>query len=290
MFNYLRNFRHWPEWSPWLITDPDCKLSFAEDGTSYSWEGPVAGSGKIEVTDEQSPDRIDYRLTFLKPFRSTADVSFHFATKDESTQIDWTMDSSLPFFLFFLKDLMNAVIAMDYQRGLKMLKDRHELGSVPSKLEFPGVQSFAEVHFAGVRKVCAIAEIGPSMQESFGKLGEWICDKELQPSGPWISIYHKWEMAKGMTEYTAAVPFETLPDPLPEGFVSGSIPACRTFPIRHIGAYRHLGNAWSAGIMRSQNKVIHQTKSIPPFECYETQPDEVPEEKAVTVVHFPLKD
>jgi hypothetical protein len=50
------------------------------------------------------------------------------------------MDSKQPFFQFFLKGMMTSLIGMDYERGLRMLKDYVETGSVPSTLEFPGIQ------------------------------------------------------------------------------------------------------------------------------------------------------
>ncbi|MEM0969374.1 MAG: SRPBCC family protein, partial [Verrucomicrobiota bacterium] len=53
-YDHVRDFRKWPEWSPWLITDPECKVSYEEDGAGYRWEGHVCGAGEMQVTSESS--------------------------------------------------------------------------------------------------------------------------------------------------------------------------------------------------------------------------------------------
>ena len=61
------------------------------------------------------------------------------------------------------------------------------------------------------------------------------------------------------------------------------------YAIEHHGRYRHLGNAWSAGMMRAHKKIFAQNKSIKPFEIYEKLPENGDESVAVTRVCFPVK-
>ncbi|MEM1294026.1 MAG: SRPBCC family protein [Verrucomicrobiota bacterium] len=289
VFDHLRDFKGWPEWSPWIITDPECTITFADDGSAYSWDGPVCGAGEMKVVNEQSPKLIESRLTFLKPWKSFADVRFTLVEVDEGTEVVWSMDSELPMLMFWMKPMMVAVIGMDYERGLNMLKARLETGTVPSKLEFPGQSTFDGVTFLGVRTRCPIPDMGTNMMRDFGKLGEWMTEKEIAPAGDFLSIYHKWEPVKQIVEYTSAIPVESVPTDLPDSFLNGSIPSCDTFPIRHTGSYQHLGNAWSAGVHRSRNRIIKQSKLIHPFEVYETIPGSVPDDETITAVHFPLR-
>ncbi len=46
IFFVLSDFKQWPQWSPWLIMEPDCRLDYATDGKSYSWVGKRIGAGK----------------------------------------------------------------------------------------------------------------------------------------------------------------------------------------------------------------------------------------------------
>ncbi|MEQ1842687.1 MAG: GyrI-like domain-containing protein, partial [Verrucomicrobiales bacterium] len=209
----------------------------------------------------------------------------------QGVEVTWTMESSLPFFLFFLTRMMSAMIGRDYERGLAMLKDFVETGSVPSKLEFPGRKSFPGFRFVGTRVSAQIADIGPSMEATFGKLETWLKESGTIPVGPPFSMVHKWDLVQGVTEYTAGFPVdqETGAGNLPEGLLFGSIPACETEIVRHTGPYRHLANAWSAVMARAKGFKWRTNRAVDPFEVYENRKGEVPDEKLVTVIHLPVK-
>lgn len=239
----VRDFRQWIKWSPWLIMEPACEVDYADDGMSYSWDGKIVGAGGMEILEESEGKWINYRLTFLKPFKSVSSVSFLFVETSEGVEATWTMDGSMPFFLFFLVKMMTAAISMDYERGLAMLKDYLESGSVPSRLRFPGRTQFPGMKYVGVTENCATAEIGPSMEGVFKLLHEWLETSGVKAAGAPLSIYHDWDMIKGTCGFTSGIPVESIPADLPAGFVSGEVPSCPVYPVRHTGAYRHLGNA-----------------------------------------------
>ncbi len=288
VYSNVRDFKQWPIWSPWLIAEPSCKVTNAQDGKSYRWEGDIVGSGEMEVIGEESNRKIDYRLTFLKPWKSVASVSFDFHHKGGSTETTWSMNSSLPFFMFWMKNMMIAMIGMDYQRGLTMLKDYIETGTVPSKLEFPGVTPFEGGVYIGIRTSCPIADLGIQMEKDFKTLRNAIETSGITPSGNPFSIYHKYDPVNGITEYTSAFPLETAPESVPSGLFVARMDSCDTYRIRHTGPYRHLGNPWSAGMMHGRNKVFKQSKKTDPLEVYENGPQEVPENELITTIHFPV--
>jgi len=288
VYAYVRNFRNWPEWSPWLIVEPECRLDFSEDGKHYDWEGEVIGSGRIGVVSEQPDQRIDYDLQFRKPFKSQADVAMEFRSDGSATTVRWAMDSKLPFFLFWMKDTMTAAIGMDYDRGLGMLKDRMERGEIPSLLEHGRAQ--LEAHsYVGVRSRCEMSELGPSMEADIPKIDEWLEGSGLEATGKLRSFYHKWDLAGQMVEYSIGYPVDRAPDDLPAGMVHVDVPALEAHTVTHTGPYRHLGNAWSAGMMHGRAGTFKQHKKLHPFEIYETRPGDDDEESAVTVVHLPLR-
>ncbi len=289
VFASVRDFKQWTPWSPWLLSEPDCPVNVAEDGLSYSWEGKIVGSGEMAIVAEEAGSSISYRLTFLTPWKSVSAVRFDFAEKDGGTEVTWAMDSSLPFFMFWMKSMMQAWIGMDYQRGLMMLKDHVETGEVPSKLEFVGQSRFPGAKYVGIRTTCGLDDVGPAMERDFGALASWASDSGTELAGKPFSIYHKYDMVKGTTEYTAGIPLEFVPVELGEGMVSGELAACPAYAVRHTGPYRHLGNAWSAGMMRGRSKVFRQNKRVDPFEIYENDPAEVAEKDLITTVYFPTK-
>ena len=107
VYSTIRDFNKWTAWSPWIITDPEAKVTVAADNNSYEWVGPVTGEGNMKITSEKENERIDIDLTFLKPWKSEAKVWFIFKDEGGSTKVNWGMDSSLPFFLFWMKNMMN---------------------------------------------------------------------------------------------------------------------------------------------------------------------------------------
>ena len=95
-------------------------------------------------------------------------------------------------------------------------------------------------------------------------------------------------MVEQTTQYTAALPVDRVPSPLPAGIESGRLDAPRTYRVVHTGAYRHLGGAWSAGMMHQRGKQFRPDKSADPFERYANYGEES-ETDQVTEVHFPAK-
>jgi effector-binding domain-containing protein len=199
------------------------------------------------------------------------------------------MDGSLPIFLLPMKAMLTAFVGMDCQRGLNMLKDYLETGAVPSKLDFLGRQSFAGFAYLGMRNQCSMTEIGPRMREDFRKLREGLCASSEQATGEPFAIYHDWNPMKGTTDYTIGFPVSAVPSTVPKELSSGELPTCEVYSIRHTGPYRHLANAWSAGMIHGRAKAFEPNKATPSFEIYESDPNEVAENELITVVHLAAK-
>jgi DNA gyrase inhibitor GyrI len=291
VYEYLREFKNWPEWSPWLICDPESTVSFGN--SSYSWNGKFVGVGSMETEKETPHRQIDYLLAFKKPFKSKATVTLSIEENGESSMLTWSMKSKLPFFLFWMKSTMAQLVAMDYQRGLKMLKEQLEEGRVHSVLDFVGEQEISGTHYIGVERHCAISAMETAMEEDFGKLMDWVkkADASTLPEETRkpFTIYEKWDLAKGLVSYRVCHSLRDSSVDAPYGFVSGERPSCKAYVVGHTGAYRHLGNAWSAAMLRSRAKLFKQSKSMKPFEKYVTMPDERGEKETITLVCLPLK-
>lgn len=289
VFNTIKDFHHWPAWSPWLISEPEAKVTINEDGKYYEWLGDRVGSGNMTVLKETSNSSIDYDLTFLKPWKSSSKVKFECEPKGNSTEVIWSMDSSLPFFMFWMKKMMTAYIGADYERGLNMLKEYVEDGEIKSKLNFIGKTSYKGCQYIGIRRDTSMDNFGPAMKKDFGKLMAYCEEQGLEPSDLAFSIYHKFDMVKNKVSYTGGVPLDNIPANLPSDFIKGQIPATEIYKLRHIGAYKHLGNAWSTMYNMHRNKEIKLAKKIHPFELYVSNPEEVKEKDLMTDICFALK-
>ena len=112
IFNYLNDFHNWPQWSPWLIADPNTSLNIDTDGKYYIWEGDVTGSGDMRVLSETKNKSLSCSLNFYKPWKSKVEVDFYLEEKSDGTKVAWTMKSSLPWFLFWMKKSMEVYVGM----------------------------------------------------------------------------------------------------------------------------------------------------------------------------------
>lgn len=289
IFDKVSDFNHWQPWSPWLIQEPGVKVTVAEDSKYYEWEGDRVGAGNMTVTNEVANESVDYDLMFLKPWKSKAKVRFELKPDGDNTRVTWYMDSSLPFFMFWMKKMTEAFIGMDYERGLNLLKDYVEDGKVHSALDFRGASNFPGTKYIGVRRTCTKQAMPDAMKEDFGKIFSALEGKDGGEVGNGLTIYHKWNMVKDEIEYTAAIQVSKVPEGLPSGVAAGEIPATSTHQLGHTGPYMHLGNAWSTLYGMQRAKVFKQNKKINPFEVYENRPGEVSDNELVTVVNFPTK-
>lgn len=275
LYKLLVDFNAWMPWSPWQIVEKEAKVKISEDGTFYEWEGEIIGSGNMEVIGGVEFEKIDYNLTFLKPWKSKSKIFFEFVDKGDYTEVHWIMESSLPFFLFFMKKMMEAYLGMDFDRGLKMLKEYAETGEVNSELTFEGEKEFNGCKYIGIKTSCSFEDIGPCMERDFTRLMEFIrSGHEEIVAGEAISIYHKWEMVKRRLTYTACVPVRAIPDKLPDGAFIGEIPSCKVYSVLHKGPYDYIGNAWSAQYSRKQAKYFKVNRRIDPMEIYHNSPKE----------------
>jgi hypothetical protein len=124
----VHDFHEWPDWSPWEDVDPDLERTYsgAERGAGahYAWSGNrKAGQGSMEIT-ATSPERVDIRLRFLKPFRSTSDVSFELATAGSGTDVTWVMTGEQKGLMALVGKVvpMDRLIGKDLEKGLARLK------------------------------------------------------------------------------------------------------------------------------------------------------------------------
>ena len=124
----IEDFHAWPRWSPWEDLDPQLERRYsgpeAGVGARYAWSGNRrAGRGDMEITGS-APERVDVRLTFEKPMRSTNQVAFELRPAGpEQTEVTWRMTGTTrgPMALFSRVVSMDRMIGGDFEKGLERL-------------------------------------------------------------------------------------------------------------------------------------------------------------------------
>ncbi len=286
----IQDYQQWEVWSPWLCMEPSASLEIAgtaaTPGHAYSWTGDMVGAGRMELSSvEGEADLMD--LTFIKPFKSTAKVKFVTTAIDaNNTRVTWHMDSGLPIFLFFMVGTMKAMIGMDYERGLKLLKEYIETGTVTSHTEIVGVVSVPATHYTGMSGSTQLQSLSQSMQELFPKVmaqaeGKTAPSADTKPQDLCGAIYHKMDIKSQHCEYTAFAAVNQTD-------ATGSIPDCSALKVIHTGSYHHLGNAWSTINSYQRHRKMKLNKRIAPFEFYMNDPKNVAAKDLVTEIYLPI--
>lgn len=290
---HVADFNKWEAWSPWDVVDPDQKSKSegkpGEVGHKMSWEGEITGSGKMAI-EKVEGDNFYHDLEFLAPFKSKAKTSVLLKEEGGKTKVTWTMDSSMPFFLFFMVKTMKSWIEMDYDRGLRMLKAVVEKGKVNAKTTNEGVVDFEGFGYVGLQNTAHADEMPKKMSKDFEKLMKDL-EKNSVKAEKWICVYPKVKMAKKLFTWVASASDENLKDKdLGSEYVKGEIKSGKMLKIRHKGSYQFLGNAWSMGMMYVQSKKKEGMKQgDKPFEFYVNSPVDTKEEDLITEIYFPLK-
>ena len=285
----ITDFNHWKPWSPWFILEPDTKETVSDGGKTHEWDGKRIGSGIIKIVAE-GESVINYDLKFLKPWKSKAKSDFVLEKIDENTtKLTWTMDSSLPFFMFWMKTMMERLIGMDYDRGLIMLKDYIEKGQVDAKIEFLGESNYAGCKYVGIKNECTIDNIGEVMKVDFEKLMNYANANSEVVTGEYFTIYHKYDFNKNRVIYTGGVSVNSEQQNLSDGLLNGTIPATKVHTVRHIGPYELIGNGWSAIMSMERAKEVTKNKKIPPMEFYRNSPADTEPKNLISDICLPVK-
>jgi hypothetical protein len=131
----IDDFHAWRAWSPWEDVDPELARDYsgAESGAGarYAWEGNrKAGKGSMEIVSS-SPERIDVRLVFEKPWKATNQVVFELTPSGSTaTDVTWRMSGTTTGFaaLFSKFVPMDRMVGRDFEKGLTRMKAAAESG------------------------------------------------------------------------------------------------------------------------------------------------------------------
>lgn len=289
VYEQINNFNNWNAWSPWRILEKEIQEKVSDDAKYYEWIGDLSGQGNMKITEEKENESVLIDLTFLKPFKSKAKVNFKIIEVDGGSNVTWGMESSFPFFLFFMKKAMEVYIGLDFDRGLMLLKDVVEDGKANCSLDFNPNGSYPGGKFVGIRAQMSTADAPKAMERDFTKLMEWARNQSDVISGNPLTIYNNWNLVKQQADFISAVPVHEIPSNLPEGFISGELPKVNTYVVRSVGPYHHIGNAWTAIEMRARGKKFLKNKSIKPMEVYLNSIRDTAPNDLVTEIHMPRK-
>ncbi|MBY0554384.1 SRPBCC family protein [bacterium] len=295
VYTIISDLGQWNTWSPWIHSEPTAKTVLSgkaqQTGQNQSWDGEVIGSGKMTIEQLEANKTVKIKLEFFKPWKSLSAVTFNIQSESaDKTKVTWVMDGSLPWFMFFFKNMMAAYMSYDFDRGLSMLKEYAETGSVSSKSIYQGEKPQQSFQVTGITTTCAISELSQQMQKDYGQMTQLMQKGEFTQPKKAMAIYHKFDIPKGVCEYTAAYVYDAEQNvKTPAGYEVKKVSPHNALVVDHFGSYRHLGNPWSMAMSYQRGKKMKLRKDVPMYEIYVTMPDGRPEKDIHTQILMPVK-
>ena len=300
VFDKLRDFKSRPEWSPWLIHEPEIRLDYSEnhddEGGYYSWDGKHIGAGKLTHVTLQRPTLLQEKIEFIRPFKSVCDISFELKEKDEKkedqwlekTEVTWIMNGKMPFLLRFMIPRTVDMVSKDFDLGLAMLAGKLDPSSPHPKLRFDGKITLEP-------KACLckpfsgyIEEMEKAMQTGFIELMDYLQQQKIKITGKPLSVYHKVNTKKMYFVCDMAIPVN---ESVARGdYEMKRIHGGRYFKVTAQGAYRFLELAWYSAYAHISMYKIKLDKSRPALEVYENEANSVSTTNAlITSIYIPIK-
>ena len=279
------DFKSWPNWSPWLMHEPDCPLiysdNFDQEGGSYAWDGKHIGAGNMVQLKQQALE-LNMQVNFTRPFKSSSNVNFHLAPTSNGTKVTWTMDSSMPFLFRPMVKMIKQGISMDYRIGLAKLKGMLEPEANQPKFNFVGRTQFAAVdaefqHFKG-----NLDDIGPVMDKAYAQLNQQFSD---QIKGPFrFAAYYKSDIKHRVVDCDIAMPVTQASSSSKRYGDDG-----KYYQLTFTGGYNFAELAWYSVFANMRMLKIKVDKSRAMLEIYDNDPADVAEKDLITRILIPIK-
>lgn len=292
VFARIRDLRSWGEWSPWLMHEPDAKVTFSpspgeEDGW-YEWDGKAVGAGRLTHVRLASPSRVEQHLELQRPFRSQSEVTWELAGIDGGTRVTWTMEGAVPFLMRPMLPMMIRMIEKDYDLGLLLLR-----GCLDPDAERPQIRFLGEIEREPQRALCVpfkggLEDVKDAMSEAFERLGKALEDAGVEPAGTPFTAYHKVDPKLMYFECDIAMP---LPADAPDlGFDAKLLGGGRYFSVELKGSYEFLELAWHTAVCHLRMTKRKWTHKRDELEIYATDPSAVAHSnEVVTRILIPVR-
>jgi predicted transcriptional regulator YdeE len=184
--------------------------------------------------------------------------------------------------------MMESFIGMDYERGLRMLKELIETGSIQLQTIVKGVVPADPLTMLGVSDKCRVAEVGSSMDAAFKQATQLFQQYHLSTDGGMISVYRCFDMKVGTFSYISGYVVPESTKSLSDVLTKWMLPAGNAFCVEHIGSSNHFGNAWNVANQIARYKKLKQSK-VGTFELYRTTPPDTPDAELRTEIYLPLR-
>ncbi len=287
-FAGVLDLKTWPQWSPWLMHDPDTRLEYGDElnseGGYCSWDGKIVGSGKITHVEIRQGRSIRQQIEFQRPFKAVHQIDWTFEKRDEGVLVSWEMSGKMPFLFRFKTRRMEAMIERDYDLGLALLAGYLNNNSAHPAFTFVGSEELQNF------KYWAIPCNGNLRQLEAARLSsiETLRSSAAARIGLSLTLYHEFDPLGTQFQSEIAVP---IGDNAPlSNYQQRSFPGGQYFKMTLHGDLRFLPLAWYALATHCRLHKIKIESTRSALEIYHQDPGDTTEScQTVTTLYLPIE-
>jgi hypothetical protein len=287
-FAAIVDFKTWPQWSPWLMHEPDAQLVYSDDCRSeegfYSWDGKFVGAGKMTHLIIKPGRSIRQQLDFIRPFKTINQVSWDFENKDGKTLVSWEMGGSMPFLFRFMAKRMEPMIGRDYELGLALLAGYLNARTPHPQLVFGGTETLQNFSYWAIPCNGNLRQLEAARRSSIATLREAATNR----IGMSLTLHHHFDPLSGQYQSELAIPVnDNMPSSnyLKRGFAGGAY-----YKISLQGDLEFLPLAWHALASHCRMRKIKTDPTRPALEIYQHDPGNVADNgEVLTTLYLPIK-
>jgi hypothetical protein len=129
IFALVNDLRSHGVWSPWEKKDPAMKRTYSGAasgrGAIYEWDGNKnIGQGRMEIMDETPPNRVVFKMDFIRPFKAHNIAEIALEPQGDATQVTWAIYGPSPLLSKVMGLVCNfdRMIGREFETGLANLK------------------------------------------------------------------------------------------------------------------------------------------------------------------------
>lgn len=290
-YDAIVDFKSWPEWSPWLLHEPQTSLiysdNYQQENGYYSWDGKLVGAGKLTHLQLTPFEAIQQEIEFIRPFKSICSVSWTFKEVDGKTEVHWLMQGTMPFFFRFMTKMTISMINKDYELGLHLLNGYLNKDNPHPEITFCGTKDLKEFQYTYIPFKGVLSEMVTAMETGFSELLHKT-DKAGITSGLPVTIYRKVDLDKHYFECEIAVPVNKLVDS--ENLHFNNLSGGKYYKVESLGHYQFLELARYKAETHIKMLKLKLDTSRSSFEVYENSPQPTENSNKIkTSLYFPVK-
>lgn len=287
-FAAVVDLKSWPEWSPWLLHEPETRLTYSDDhrseGGFYSWDGKVVGAGKLTHVDIKPGQSIRQKIEFLRPFKSVNEVTWDFEGRDGKTLVSWEMSGAMPFLFRFQAKRMAPMIERDFDLGLAMLGGYLNSAMPHPRLAFIGSETLQDFSYRAIPCNGNLRQLEATRRKAIETLrGSAACRIGMS-----LTLYHRFDPMAAQYQAEFAIP---VADSAPRSnYRKRSFRGGDYFKMTLHGDLKFLPLAWYALASHCRMYKIRIGAARAALEIYQDDPGEAgADDPAVTTLYLPIK-